>query len=191
MATHSSILAWRIPMDQGAWRTPWGCRESDTTEQLSTCRNGKKNFFLKERIFLTSLGGCEEWVRSSWQSSQHSTRSVMSVRASPESSLLLPSRLTASSSQTSVTSCLDYCSCLFAGVFHLCLSESAPLMGLRGIFLKPKTSHMGLPWWLSSKESACNAGDVGLIPGSGRLPGEENGNPLQYSCLENPMDRGA
>ena len=42
-----------------------------------------------------------------------------------------------------------------------------------------------------SKESACNAGDLGLIPGLGRSPGEGNGNPLQYSCLENPMDRGA
>ena len=39
------------------------------------------------------------------------------------------------------------------------------------------------------KESAYNTGDVGLIPGSGRLPGEGNGNPIQYSCLENPMDR--
>ena len=41
------------------------------------------------------------------------------------------------------------------------------------------------------EESPCNAGDLGLIPGSGRFPGEGNGNPLQYSCLENPMDRGA
>ena len=41
------------------------------------------------------------------------------------------------------------------------------------------------------KESACNAGAPGSIPGSGRSPGEGNGNPLQYSCLENPMDRGA
>ena len=41
------------------------------------------------------------------------------------------------------------------------------------------------------KSSACNAADPGLIPGSGRSPGEGNGNPLQYSCLENPMDRGA
>ena len=49
----------------------------------------------------------------------------------------------------------------------------------------------GLPRWLSGKESACQAGDVGLIPGSGTSPGEGNGNPLQYSCLENPMDRGA
>ena len=42
-----------------------------------------------------------------------------------------------------------------------------------------------------SKESACNAGDLGLIPGLGRFPEEGNGNPLQYSCLDNPMDRGA
>ena len=42
-----------------------------------------------------------------------------------------------------------------------------------------------------SVESACSAGDPGSIPGSGRSPGEGNGNPLQYSCLENPMDRGA
>jgi len=41
------------------------------------------------------------------------------------------------------------------------------------------------------KEFACNAGDPGLIPGSGRSPGEGNGNPLQYSCLENSMDGGA
>ena len=40
------------------------------------------------------------------------------------------------------------------------------------------------------KEPVCNAGDLGSIPGSGRSPGEGNGNPLQYSCLENPMDKG-
>ena len=50
---------------------------------------------------------------------------------------------------------------------------------------------VGLPWWLSGKESACQAGDPGSIPGLGRSPGEGNDNPLQYSCLENPMDRGA
>ena len=44
---------------------------------------------------------------------------------------------------------------------------------------------------LDSKESACNAGDKGSIPGSWRSPREENGNPLQYACLENSMDRGA
>ena len=46
-------------------------------------------------------------------------------------------------------------------------------------------------WWLRGKESACNAGDMGLIPESGRSLGEGNGNPLQYSCLGNPMDREA
>ena len=49
----------------------------------------------------------------------------------------------------------------------------------------------GLPWWLSGKESACNARDEGSIPGSGRSPAERNGIPLQYFCLGNPMDRGA
>ena len=52
----------------------------------------------------------------------------------------------------------------------------------------------GLHRWLSGKESACNAGDavdMGLIPGLGRSPGGGNGNPLQYFCLENPMDRGS
>ena len=51
-----------------------------------------------------------------------------------------------------------------------------------------------LPWWYSGKDlpaTAGDTGDVGLILGSGRFPGEENGNLLQYSFLENPMDRGA
>ena len=59
----------------------------------------------------------------------------------------------------------------------------------------------GFLWWTHTgksfsggsdgKESACNAGDLGLIPGWGRSPGERNGSPLQCSCLENSMDRGA
>ena len=47
------------------------------------------------------------------------------------------------------------------------------------------------PFSSDGKASACNAGDLGSIPGSGRSPGEGNDNPLQYSCLENPMDGGA
>ena len=53
---------------------------------------------------------------------------------------------------------------------------------------------IALPWWLRHEESACNAGgtgDVGSIPGWGRSPEGGHGNPLQHSCLENPMDRGA
>ena len=50
---------------------------------------------------------------------------------------------------------------------------------------------MGFSGGSDGKESACNAGDPGSIPGLGKPPGEENGKPLHYSCLENPMDRGA
>ena len=53
------------------------------------------------------------------------------------------------------------------------------------------TSIMGFPGGSEGKVSACNAGDLGSIPGSGRSPGEGNGNPLQYPCLEDPMDREA
>ena len=55
-------------------------------------------------------------------------------------------------------------------------------------------SQKGLPWWRSGKESSCYAGatgDGGLIPESGRSPGGGHSNPLQYSCLKNPMDREA
>ena len=50
---------------------------------------------------------------------------------------------------------------------------------------------LGFPGGSEVKASACHAGDLGSIPGLGRSPGEGNGNPLQYSCLENPMDGGA
>ena len=50
---------------------------------------------------------------------------------------------------------------------------------------------LGFPSGSDGKESACSAGDLGLIPGLGGSPGEGSGYPLQYSCLEDPMDRGA
>ena len=52
-------------------------------------------------------------------------------------------------------------------------------------------SELVLPWWLSSKESACQCKRCGFHPWLGRSPREGNGNPLQNSCLENPMDREA
>ena len=61
------------------------------------------------------------------------------------------------------------------------MSHSSKLTNPRRVF--PAGSEL--------KASAYNAGDLGSIPGSGSSPGEGNGNPLQYSCLENPMDRGA
>ena len=53
------------------------------------------------------------------------------------------------------------------------------------------SSNMGFPGGSDGKESVRSVGDVGLIPGLGRSPGGGHGNPLQYACLENPMDRGA
>ena len=52
-------------------------------------------------------------------------------------------------------------------------------------------SYSNFPGGSDGKASACNVGDLGLIPGPGRSPGEGNGNPLQHPCLENPMDREA
>ena len=59
------------------------------------------------------------------------------------------------------------------------------------MFLFTTKTYCGFSGGSDGKGSACNAGDLGSIPGLGRSPGEGNGNPLQYSCLENPMDGGA
>ena len=58
------------------------------------------------------------------------------------------------------------------------------------VYIYPRDK-VGFPGGSEVKASACDAGDLGSIPGSGRSPGEGNGNPLQYSCPGNPMDRGA
>ena len=60
-----------------------------------------------------------------------------------------------------------------------------------GHFFEELIDVMGFPGVSEGKASACNAGDLGSFPGLGRFPGEGNGNPLQHSCLENPMDGGA
>ena len=62
---------------------------------------------------------------------------------------------------------------------------------IRERHFKTTTGYHYTPTSLDGKVSAYNAGEPGSIPGSGRSPGEGNGNPPQYSCLENPMDRGA
>ena len=62
---------------------------------------------------------------------------------------------------------------------------------VNGKKLNKRFTWRDFPGGSDSKASAYNAGDPGSIPGSGRCPGGGNGNPSQYSCLENPMDRGA
>ena len=64
-------------------------------------------------------------------------------------------------------------------------------MSVISSYIDPFIITQGFPGGSEVKASACNEGDLGSIPGSGRSPGEGNGNPLQYSCLENPMDGGA
>ena len=71
---------------------------------------------------------------------------------------------------------------------HSLLQRVFPIQGLNPGFLHYKQR---LPWWLRYKESSCNAGDLGLIPGLEISPGEGNGNPLWYSCLKNRVDGGS
>ena len=73
---------------------------------------------------------------------------------------------------------------LFTGVMFYTVTRNTELASTKLLL-------WDLPGGSDSKVSAYNAGDLGLIPGSGRSSEEGNGNPLQYSCLENPMDRGA
>ena len=80
--------------------------------------------------------------------------------------------------------------------FHTDLQRSCWVSRLRALLwghtcVWAQLCQVGSPGGSDSKESACSTGDLGSIPGSGRSPGEGNGNPLQYSCLENPMDRGS
>ena len=63
--------------------------------------------------------------------------------------------------------------------------------GMPNGFAAGSEPHLGFPGSTVVKNPPANAGDLGMIPGSGRSPGEGNGNTLQYFCLENPMDRGA
>ena len=70
-------------------------------------------------------------------------------------------------------------------LFYMCMCPAWDL------YFTSLWAYLGRPWWLISKESACNAGDAGSILGLARSPGGEHGNSLQYFCLENPMDRGA
>ena len=66
--------------------------------------------------------------------------------------------------------------------------QSSILLFVAPSILKLRKTFLGFPGGSEVKASASNVEDLGLIPGSGRSPGEENGNTLQYSCLENPMD---
>ena len=93
-------------------------------------------------------------------------------------------------------------SLLYGPTVHLCMTTGKAIaliiwtlvgkvMSLLFYTLSSFVIPLGFPDGSDGKESACNAGGPASIPELGRSPGEGNGNPLQYSCLENPMDRGA
>ena len=125
----------------------------------------------------------------------------------PNHGICLPSHLTSSLLKPSNSSA-------FNPAHHVCISKTPykthqKAKEKRKIFLKRQSiirarhgrdvgnirwgieRQLCFPWWLSGKESACQCGDLGLIPGAGRSPGEENGKPLLYSSLGNPTDREA
>ena len=72
-----------------------------------------------------------------------------------------------------------------------CSTAITGKMGWIQLHLQKGRQKLGFPGDSDGKESACNAGDPGSVPRLGKSPGERNGNPLQYYCLENSMDRGA
>ena len=80
--------------------------------------------------------------------------------------------------------CETHITCILVNGFKLFLLKVGQKLPL-------STGFWASPGGSDDKESACNAGDPGSSPGLGRSPGERNGNPLQYSCLDNPMDQGA
>ena len=78
----------------------------------------------------------------------------------------------------------------WAPLVSVCICICHPCINPCDSYSTPYPVSMDFPGGSDSEASACNAGNPGLIPGLGRAPGKGNGNPLQYSCLENPMDGG-
>ena len=152
MATHSSIIAWRIP-----WTEEHGGLQSVASQR----------------------------VRNDWRDLAHTHARCSSscvfqigVYARPILSMF-PRELRGAS-------LFPYILLSIIGVKNFNI-----VAGCFALFIYVVRNSWVFPGGSDSKESTCNAGDLGPIPGSGRSPGEGNGYPLQYSCLANPMDRGA
>ena len=111
-----------------------------------------------------------------WQPPSPGLLSYLSLLG-PSSSLLLPPGVPVFRSQPILS-------------WAILTINTDPAMSTKG-WNSRGISRTNFPGDSESKESAFNAGSLGMIPGSGRSPGERNGNPLQYLCLENSMDRGA
>ena len=159
---------------QGWWLSDWVSQKSALQEETQILKKltGAMEFFLNLTPVLDyrCIQSRKVWRKEGEKSSTHNPKrthqSVSWIRWL-STNLVLP---------------LPSCGILGSFMFPLGL-----------IFLIHKMDIMVIVPTLQDygKESPCSAGDLGLIPGSGRSPGEGNGNPLQYSCLENAMDTGA
>ena len=171
MATHSSTLARRIPCT-GAWRdTVHGVTKSQTQlKQLSTHIDHNTSFTL---LYLTYH------IDILFISHHHKKGEYSTIRHFE----------TQRKRETTSQVLLQYIVIITPFYYPLLLLISEICLIYKLNFIIGR--YIGFPSSSDGKESACNAGDLGLIPGSGRSPAEGTDNPLQYSCLENPMDREA
>ena len=152
-ASHSSVLAWRIPMGRGAWRAPVHGVAQDTTEWLST-----QQLVNRQLQTLTSPLS-KQRAHLSWANSQHLSWKIEVPQATLKNFLF--------------KNAVSHFATEYYGISKTGIKLQLYLVGT------------------VVKNPHANAGDVSSIPGLGRSPGRGNGNPCQYFCLENPIDRGA
>ena len=200
-ATQSSILAWRIPWTKEPGRlhtvSPWGRKESDTTERHSLSVDVTSKFFLQPTYFhpandqkiiavvqfmiintlLDYNGPLQLNLYYSWNSSNNLSFS------------LFPNRNLGQEEDETGEVISSPCVVFLFLLLLLWAETGSPcsLTVFRLSYLNPWVFLGGSV----NKESACNSGDPGLIPESRRSPGEGIGNQFQYYCLGNPMNRGA
>ena len=163
MATHSSILAWRIPRTEKHGGLNSGCPQEALVTIMWTLLGGFLKVFTKQQLAFSSPSG------------PRGSRAKATVAI-----LILPQK-----SQASLIAQLVKNPPAMQETPVQVLGQEDPLE-------KGQATHssiLGLSWWLSWLRICLqNVGDLGSVPGLGRNPGEGNGHPLQYSRLENPMD---
>ena len=168
MATHSSILAWRIPYTEEPGRLQSiGSQESDTTWQLN-----HHHHHLQDRV----------------QSPVNTLQTVAWTTSFPPIPSLPFNKRTLELQQSSWLSNYRPHFPVSLATWRVHVIEFSPMgcMCFSHSFKRKVYIFPGFPAGSDGKESLCNVGDLGSIPGLGRSSGEGNGNPLQYSCLENP-----
>ena len=160
---------------------PWGMAEQQSRRSLGAplCQSWticQDRYVRKKYIAVMSKQHC--FPRS------YSSQSVLSLTLS----LCWPSELYVPSPLSSLTSGVREED---SNGIPPASAPDPPITQTVSVSLENKRSNQGLSWWKAVKNPSANAGDTGSIPELARSPGEGNGNLLQYSCLGNPMDRGA